>query len=399
MAGEGFPVLRLEKHGKRLPHAGGEEGGLHLLRDGLRLTGAALLHGAGALLRHLVGGRAGAAGVGEDMHVGKAAAADELQRGGVVLLRLAGEARDKIAGQAAAGEVLAQKLHGAVKARGVVFAVHVFERPVAAGLKREVEVPAQPVRPGQTAAEVLAYDGRLERAEADAHVRRGGGAGGDNVGKAGAARKIDAVGGDLYPRQHELFEPLGVDARRFARGVLNGEAAQPPAGIGDDAVGAEVHAAVLNLQHGARPAGDRARRQALQLAALEGLVYIAAALAALHGLFHGLDQLRPVGRAEDDLRAEAFRLARLKLGIAAAHGQHRAGVLVAQAADELAGFAPALGSDGAGIDDDGVGKLAVGGAFMPALMQYGLHRLRLILVDLTAESGYNILHAKLLTYL
>ena len=73
--------------------------------------------------------------------------------------------------------------------------------------------------------------------------------------------------------------------------------------------------------------------------------------------------------------------------------------LVAQAADELAGFAPALGSDGAGIDDDGVGKLAGGGAFMPTLMQYGLHRLRLILVDLTAESGYNILHAKLLTYL
>ena len=67
-----------------------------------------------------------------------------------------------------------------------------------------------------------------------------------------------------------------------------------------------------------------------------------------------------------------------------------------QAADELAGFASALRRDGAGVDDHRVGKLAGRRRLMAVLVEYSLHGLRLILVDLTAESGYNVFHADLL---
>ena len=110
------------------------------------------------------------------------------------------------------------------------------------------------------------------------------------------------------------------------------------------------------------------------------------------GLFHSLHGFGAVGRAEDDARADLLGLVRLKLRVAAAHGEHRSGIFVAQAADRLAGFAPALGRDGAGVDDHRVGDLARGGGPVPVAEEDALHGLGLILVDLAAESRYNIDH-------
>ena len=57
----------------------------------------------------------------------------------------------------------------------------------------------------------------------------------------------------------------------------------------------------------------------------------------------------------------------------------------------LTGFPPALGGDGAGIHDDGIRGLPVRCGAVPPFLKQGLYRLRLILVDLTAKSVYNIL--------
>ena len=67
-------------------------------------------------------------------------------------------------------------------------------------------------------------------------------------------------------------------------------------------------------------------------------------------------------------------------------------MLLAQAADRLAGFAPALRRDGAGIDDDEIDRLPLGGRQKALLLQERLDGLRLVLVDLAAESGYNVSH-------
>ena len=74
-----------------------------------------------------------------------------------------------------------------------------------------------------------------------------------------------------------------------------------------------------------------------------------------------------VVRAEYYIRAGFCDGVRVKLRIAAADSDDRAGVLVAQSADGLARFAPALGSDGTGVDDDGVGNLAGGGRLVAVL--------------------------------
>ena len=120
--GERFPDLRIQIHK------------LHLVCDALRLAGAALLDGVGQLVRHGGRLRAGADGIGENVHLRKADLPDESKRCGVVILRLAGEARDKVRRQRAAGEGLPQQRRRAAEAGGVILPVHRRERAVAAAL-------------------------------------------------------------------------------------------------------------------------------------------------------------------------------------------------------------------------------------------------------------------------
>ena len=226
---------------------------------------------------------------------------------------------------------------------------------------------AEPARRGEAAAEILSYHGRLQRAEAYAHVGRGGSNGLDNVGKAGLAGQIDPVGRDLNAGQHDLAVALGVDARGLRRGGVQRQAAQAASGVGDDAVGAEIDAAVLNLQHGASAPRDGSGGELLEHAALERLVDAGAVLARAERVLERGHHARMVVRAEYYIRAGFCDGVRVKLRIAAADSDDRAGVLVAQSADGLARFAPALGSDGAGVDDDGVGNLAGGGRLVAVL--------------------------------
>ena len=155
----------------------------------------------------------------------------------------------------------------------------------------------------------------------------------------------------------------------LGHGCLHGQAAKPAPGVGDDAIGAEIHAAVLNFQHGPGAAGDSPGGQLLKVPPLEGLVNAGAALACGHGLLHGLHQLGPLGSAEDYIRPQGGYILSADLRIAAADGHHGAGVFLLQAADGLAGFAAAFGGDGAGVDDDGVGQLPGNGPAVALLLQ------------------------------
>ena len=71
-------------------------------------------------------------------------------------------------------------------------------------------------------------------------------------------------------------------------------------------------------------------------------------------------------------------------------------MLLAQLADHLARLAPALRRDGAGVDDDQIDWLTVRCGREAVRVQERFDCLRFILVDLTAESGYNIFHRFLL---
>ena len=95
---------------------------MQLRRHRRRTGGTLLLHRAGDLL-HLRRLGAGADGVGEDVHLGKVAAAQEGQRLGKFLLRLAGKAADQIRGDGGPEEVLPQQSHGPEEPGGVIPAI------------------------------------------------------------------------------------------------------------------------------------------------------------------------------------------------------------------------------------------------------------------------------------
>ena len=105
-----------------------------------------------------------------------------------------------------------------------------------------------------------------------------------------------------------------------------------------------------------------------------------------------LDEAGVVMRTEYHVRADLCGLLGTELGIAARDGHHGAGMYVPQVADGLARFAPALGRNSAGVDDDRIRDLAGRNALMPAFPKHDLHRLGLVLVDLAAKSRYNIVH-------
>ena len=367
---------------------------MHPLRRRLGLVGPPRLHRVGALLRHGVRRGAGAAGIGEDVHIRKGALLDKGHGLRLVGLGLPGKAGDQVAGQGAAGEIPAQQRRPLVEEGGVIFAVHGFQGPVAAGLEGQVEVPAELAGGRGAAAEILGDHRGLQGTQADAHVPRLGRHRLDHVGKAGSARQVHPIGGHLDAGEHQLPVALLPDARRLGGGVGQRQAPQAAPGVGDDAVGAEVDAAVLDLQHGPGAAVHGPRGQLFQAPAQEGLVDAPGPLPLRHGLLHRRHEVHPVSGAEKHAGADLLGVLGAQLGVAAADRHHRAGVFVPQAADGLAGFAPALGGDGAGVDDHRVRHLAGGGGQMPVLLEPGLHGLGLKLVDLAAESGYNVSHKK-----
>ena len=71
------------------------------------------------------------------MHGGEAALFNKRQRLGELLLRLAGEAGNKIGGDGHVVEVLPQQRHRFIEAGGIVFPVHALQRFVTAGLQRQ----------------------------------------------------------------------------------------------------------------------------------------------------------------------------------------------------------------------------------------------------------------------
>lgn len=109
-------------------------------------------------------------------------------------------------------------------------------------------------------------------------------------------------------------------SRSSSRRVSWGERERhPPPGVRDDAVGAEVDAAVLNLQHGPSAALQAAGGQNLKGAAVEGVVQGGDGLALLPGALQQSGEAQPVPGAGHQIHPQAVHGVRVGLGIAAAH--------------------------------------------------------------------------------
>ena len=177
----------------------------------------------------------------------------------------------------------------------------------------------------------------------------------------GAVRALDTLLGEGVETLHDLAGDGLVCAE------LSEPGSQPPQSVYD---------ALYTLSSGLRGQADFA----LYSAQGELLFTTGTGSAAELGTHWGLLN----AAAPDDVRAQGLGRVRLHLRPAAADGARRAGIVLHEPPQRLAGFPPALRRHGAAVHDDEFGALPLPRRLMAALAQEGLHGLGLILVDLAA---------------
>ena len=263
--------------------------------------------------------------------------------------------------------------------------MHPLQDGIRAGLQTQVELRAEIGVDAERLAEVLVDGARLQRAQADPDRGDRRAERRQQLPQAAAVLPLPAPGGDLDAVDDDLAVALGGKALRLLHRGLQRHGAHPAAGIGDDAVGAEIVAPVLDLQQRPRPRGKPARGQDLKRARLARVVHALPFLARGGSFDHVADEgLAAVG-ADEHVDVQLADLVRAALGVAAAHADGGGRIQLAHAPDGVAGFLVGNGCDGAGIDDIAVADLVKAAEGMPALHQQLLHRLRLVLVDLAAQ--------------
>ena len=324
-------------------------------------------------------------GVGEHVHGREAALLQKRQGGGELLLRLLGEAADHVGGDGGVVKVPPQQVHGLPEPGGVVPAVHPMQGGVAAGLQGQVEMGAQVGQSRRPAAEVLGDGPGLQAAQPQPQPGRGRRNGLHQVDEAGAVAEILAPGGDLDAGEHQLPIALGLKLAGLGYRLVQGQGAHRTPGKGDDAVGAEVHASVLHLQHGPGPGGQAPGRQHLEAPPPQGVIHRHPGGAVPDLLLQQVQKGHPVPGAADQVDAQGLCLVGVSLDIAAAHCHHPVGAHPPGPADGLAGFLVADGGDGTGVDDVSVGTVLKVHQLVAPAAQLLLHGLGLVLVHLAAQ--------------
>ena len=154
--------------------------------------------------------------------------------------------------------------------------------------------------------------------------------------------------------------------------------------VGDDTVGAEVVAAVLNLQHSPGARFQAAGREKLKVPALKRRVHLLDAPFLLCRQEHPVDKRFSPGTSGDDVDIQSPYLLRLHLGIAAADADDGAGILPPAAANDGAVFFVCHGGYGTGVNDVTVAGFLKTAQGMPHGQDLLLHGLGLVLIDFAA---------------
>ena len=248
-----------------------------------------------------------------------------------------------------------------------------------------MELGAEVRKPFQPGAEILRDDPGLQRAQPHPHFRHGPADGFNQVGEGRLPGKIRAPAGNFDTGEDKLPVALPGEGLRLLHRQLQGGGADGAPGVGDDAVGAEVDAAVLNLQKRSGAAFQSAGGEDLKGAALQGVVQGLPVALALQSGGQILDELLPSAAAPKHVNIQLPGSVRVMLGVAAAHADDRFRVLPAAAADDGPVLLVRHGGDGTGVDYVGVTAFVKGADGIAPFPEKLLHGLCFILVGFTAQ--------------
>ena len=319
------------------------------------------------------------------MHIREAAPADEGKALGELLFRFPGKCHDHIGGNCAAREKGTQQLQTLQIPGGVILPLHPPQHAVTPGLHTQMELGAQVFAACQGAAEILRDNPGLQASQPDSQLRHLRAQRPDQLRHRRLARQIHTPAGDLNAGDHDLPVAPVPQLPGLLQRQLQRRGANRPSGIGNDAVGAEVHAAVLHLQHGPGALLQPPGGEHLKLPAAQSLIQRLPVASAGGGLQQIQDKLLPVAAAPQHIHSQLpHRLGRV-LGIAAADAKHRVRVLPAAPADHGPVLLIRNGRYRAGVDDISVAAFLKAPDLMARLNQKPLHGLCLILICLTAK--------------
>lgn len=106
----------------------------------------------------------------------------------------------------------------------------------------------QIVKARQPAAKVFFHNARVKRAEPEADRGMGRQQAAQQIDQRRFRLEIPAVGGDLDAGQHDLMHPGLLQARGLLLCKRGRQRPHPPAGVRNDTIGAEIIAAILDLE-------------------------------------------------------------------------------------------------------------------------------------------------------
>ena len=277
---------------------------------------------------------------------------EERQRLLKLVLGLARKADNQIGRNRAVRKRTSQPLDTPVKFLARVVAVHAPENGIAAALHRQMKMPCEIGKAGKPFTKRIVHRPRVEGAEPELHVRLRGQQLLQQLGERHLRLEVLAVGRDLDAGQHDLVHARVSQPRRLLERLLDRQRAHPPSRIRNDAVGAEVVAAVLDLEQRARAAVRDTGRQSLKAAVL-ALMHLYSLSA--DGLLAQVDHLRPIpGTADEvDLAGGADTL-RVGLCKAAARRDNRVRIVSPQLVERADVLMVGHRCYRTGVDDHGV---------------------------------------------
>ena len=226
---------------------------------------------------------------------------------------------------------------------------------------------------------------RLQTAQPDAQVRDGGAEGFQKVNERLTVPPLHPPGGDLNAGDDDLPVTLRSKLLCLRDGVLQRLGAERPPGIGYDAVGAEVAAAVLDLEHSPGAALQAAGGQHFKPRSADGVVHVDPGLAAADLPADLIEKCLLAARAGDHIHLQGRNLFRLCLGIAPADADDSVRILPPDPADDLAGLLVADGGDRTGVDDVELSLLLKRDGSVALALQNGLHGLAFVLIHFTSK--------------